>query len=55
MLTLPFRFDARPRSRLPLSQLLHMAMNVLKACGEAVAEAREMRREAQRRYPHLDW
>ena len=56
MPTTVFRFDvARPLSRCTFGRITRRYVNVLTACREVMAEAREMRREARRRYPHLDW
>jgi hypothetical protein len=56
MPTSVLRFDvARPLSRFTFGRIAHGCMNVLTACREVMAEAQEMRREARRRYPRLDW
>ena len=56
MPTSVLRFDvARPLSRFTFGRITRRCMIVLTACREVMAEAQEMRREARRRYPHLDW
>ena len=56
MPTTVFGFDvARPLSRSTFGRITHRCMVVLTACREVMAEAQEMRREARRRYPRLDW
>jgi hypothetical protein len=56
MPTTVLRFDvARPLSRFTFSRITRRCMNVLTACREVMAEAQEMRRQAKRRYPRLDW
>ena len=56
MPTTVFRFDvARPLSRSTFGRIAHRCMVVLTACREVMAEAQEMRRQARRRYPRLDW
>jgi hypothetical protein len=44
---------ARRPSRTPAASLLDSLAQLLRAIIEAVAEAQQMRRDAQRRYPHL--
>jgi hypothetical protein len=46
---------ARPLSRFTFGRITHRCMILLTACREVIAEAQEMRREARRRYPRLDW
>ena len=56
MPTSVLHFDVtRPLSRFTFSRITHRCVNVLTACREVMAEAQEMRRQARRRYPHLDW